>query len=195
MFSIYYTLIKVILEEIIPETKVSISKGNKIFGAAILNKNDESLICIGTNNEVKNPLLHGEISALHNFYEIPINKRPDTKDCIFLSTHEPCSLCLSAITWTGFDNIYYFFPYIETKEKFNIPHDLKILKDVFNIQNGNYNKKNCFWTSYSIIENIDLLKEPECINLKEKSNKIREIYKNLSELYQKSKHKNYIPLN
>ena len=145
MSSIYYYLIKIILKEIIPETKIAISKGNKIFGAAILNKKDLSTICIGTNNEMKNPLLHGEISVLNNFYEIPFNKRPKSKDCIFLSTHEPCSLCLSAITWSGFDNFYYFFPYSDTKIKFNIPHDLKILKEVFGITEGHYNKNNTYW--------------------------------------------------
>ena len=100
----YNILINTIIEHIIPQTKIAISKGNKIFGAAILKKSDYSLVCVGTNNEIENPLWHGEISALKNFYEIPINERARTKDCIFVSTHEPCSLCLSAITWTGFNN-------------------------------------------------------------------------------------------
>ena len=195
MHSIYKILIKTIIEDIIPITDTFISKGNKIFGAAILNKYDNSLVCVGTNNEIKNPLWHGEISALNNFYEIPINKRPETKDCIFLSTHEPCSLCLSAITWTGFDNIYYFFPYLDTKNKFDIPHDLKILKDVFNIENGDYNRDNNYWKSYSIINNINLLKEPERSHLKEKVSKIIKIYQNFSDIYQKNKSKNIIPLN
>ena len=64
MSSIYYYLINIILKEIIPETKIAVSKGNKIFGAAILNKKDFTTICIGTNNEMKNPLWHGEIHTL-----------------------------------------------------------------------------------------------------------------------------------
>ena len=152
MSSIYNSLIDTILNKIIPETKISISKGNKIFGAAILKKSDYSLVCVGTNNEIENPLWHGEISALKNFYEIPSNERASTKDCIFISTHEPCSLCLSAITWTGFDNFYYFFPYSDTNNKFNIPHDLKVLKEVFKINQGNYNKENSYWKSYSITQ-------------------------------------------
>ena len=192
MNSKYNIFINTIIESIVPQTKIAISKGNKIFGAAILNKNDNSVVCVGTNNEIENPLLHGEISALNNFYEIPSNVRPNTKDCLFLSTHEPCSLCLSAITWTGFNNFYYFFSYNDTKDKFNIPHDLKILKEVFKINKGNYNKNNSYWQSYSIIENINLINDSK-LNIK--VNKIIEIYKDFSKLYQKIKFNNDIPLN
>ena len=195
MSSIYYHLINVILKEIIPETKIAISKGNKIFGAAILNKKDLTTVCIGTNNEIYNPLLHGEISVLNNFYEISSNKRPLSKDCLFLSTHEPCSLCLSAITWSGFDNFYYFFSYSDTKIKFNIPHDLMILKEVFGITKGHYNKNNTYWKSFSIVENVNLLADPEKSNLLKKIKKISEIYDDFSILYQKYKSKNDIPLN
>jgi tRNA(Arg) A34 adenosine deaminase TadA len=47
--------------------------------------------------------------TLKKFYELDANTRPNEKDCIFLSSHEPCSMCLSAITFSGFDNFYYFF--------------------------------------------------------------------------------------
>ena len=191
----YNIFINTIIEDIIPQTKIAISKGNKIFGAAILKKSDYSIVSIGTNNEIENPLWHGEISALKNFYEIPINERARTKDCIFVSTHEPCSLCLSAITWTGFDNFYYFFPYSDTSNKFNIPHDLRILKEVFKINQGNYNKENNYWKSYSIIEKINLMNDPEYTELNKKVKKINEIYSDLSDLYQKLKSKNNIPLN
>ena len=191
----YNIFIDTIIDHIIPQTKIAISKGNKIFGAAILKKSDYSLICVGTNNEIENPLWHGEISALKNFYEIASNKRSSTKDCIFISTHEPCSLCLSAITWTGFDNFYYFFPYIDTSNKFNIPHDLRILKEVFKINQGNYNKENSYWKSYSIIEKINLMNDPEYTELNKKVKKIHEIYRDLSDLYQKFKSNNNIPLN
>ena len=55
MKKIYNTLILKILNEIIPATKISISRGNKIFGGAILKKKDYSTLVIGTNNESINP--------------------------------------------------------------------------------------------------------------------------------------------
>ena len=118
MYSKYYYLTNTILKQIIPKTKISITKGNKIFGAAIINKKDFSTICIGTNNEIINPLFHGEVSAINKFVKISNKKNIKASDCIFLSTHEPCSLCLSAITWCGFDNFYYFFSIFQYKKCF-----------------------------------------------------------------------------
>ena len=135
---------------ILPLTAKGVDIGNKIFGAAILNKNDYSLIVAETNNETENPIWHGEIHTLKKFYELDSKIRPSEKNCIFLSSHEPCSLCLSAITFSGFNNFYYLFPYKSTSNKFNIPHDLNILKEVFNIQDGKCIKENSYWKSYNL---------------------------------------------
>ena len=73
------------------------------------------------------------------------------KDCVFLSTHEPCSLCLSAITWAGFDNFYLSVRLRGHQGAFfNIPHDLRILQEVFGVERGEYVCDNAFWTSHSI---------------------------------------------
>ncbi|RVC44486.1 nucleoside deaminase, partial [Mesorhizobium sp. M4A.F.Ca.ET.090.04.2.1] len=102
-------LLDVIEHDIVPKTAEGVAHGNKLFGAAILRKDDRSLVLAETNNEIENPLWHGEVHCLKRFYEMPKAERVDTSDAIFLATHEPCSLCLSAITWTGFDNFYYLF--------------------------------------------------------------------------------------
>ena len=60
--------LKVIEEEIVPETIKSVAKGNKVFGGAILSKSDYSTITIGVNRETENPLFHGEISTLNKFF-------------------------------------------------------------------------------------------------------------------------------
>tara|TARA_Y100001970_G_scaffold57546_1_gene72910 strand:- start:4955 stop:5536 length:582 start_codon:yes stop_codon:yes gene_type:complete len=181
------------ISELIPLTKKNVLQGNKIFGAFILNKEDYSTVAINSNNEIKNPLLHGEISTINSFFLD--NSNIDPKNCIFISSHEPCSLCLSAITWSGFDNFSYFFPYEDTKEKFNIPHDLLILNEVFNIKGGNYNKENKYWKSLSILDEISKLSSEDQLKINNKVQIIKEKYKELSSLYQKNKNNNKIPLN
>ena len=69
------------------------------------------------------------------------------------------------------------------------------MKEVFKINQGNYNKENNYWKSYSIIEKINLMNDPEYTELNKKVKKINEIYSDLSDLYQKLKSKNNIPLN
>ena len=192
-YSFYYRLLEVLLKEIVPATRISVAKGNKIFGAAIINRFDLSTICIGTNNEIKNPLLHGEISAINNLFDKFNSSKINTKDFIFISSHEPCSLCLSAITWSGFNEIYFYFPYSETKNNFKIPHDLKILSEIFKIKNGKYNKKNEFWKIYSIVNEIKRFKKEEKKSLNLKIKKIDKLYTDLSKEYQKNKKKNNIP--
>ena len=65
----YNKLLDIIIDTLIPQTKISVQKGNKIFGAFIIKKSDLSLVITGTNNEIINPLYHGEISALFNFFK------------------------------------------------------------------------------------------------------------------------------
>lgn len=187
-------LLDVIGDEIAPLTRVGVSQGNKVFGAAILRKSDLATVLAGTNNEIENPLWHGEVHTLKMFYEIPAEKRPATTDCIFLSTHEPCSMCLSAITWAGFDNFYYLFRYADTSEAFNIPHDLKILQEVFAIKGGNYVRENVFWTSHSLIDMIsELAAEPRTRSLGQ-VDQLVQLYAGLSDIYQRSKEGTDIPL-
>ena len=181
-------------KNILPLTLKGVDSGNKIFGAAIIKKDDYSLVVAGSNNETENPLWHGETHTLKKFYEIDNKTRPKEKNCIFLSSHEQCSLCLSAITFSGFDNFYYLFPYESTSEEFNIPHDLNILKEVFNINDGNYIKNNSYWSSYNINNLINKLEHSKKEKLINSFNNIKKKYFDLSNKYQSSKNKNSIPL-
>ena len=187
-------MLDVMEHDIATKTRTGVSVGNKVFGAAILLKSDLSLVIAGTNAETSNPLLHGEISTLQAFYEIPDQDRPDTKDCLFLATHEPCSLCLSAITWSGFDNFYYFFGYEDTRDTFNIPHDLKILKEVFKVENGDYARENSFWQCHDLIDMVGQCSGAEGVRLGAQVDRIRGIYDELSKTYQDQKDESSIPL-
>ena len=180
----------VIEHDIVPLTRAGVARGDKVFGGAILRKSDLSLVIAATNRETENPLFHGEVATLNAFFVLAGEARPAPEDCLFLSTHEPCSLCLSAITWAGFDNFHYLFGYVDTRDAFNIPHDLRILSEVFRIENGDYARENAFWRSRSINE----LMGAESNDLKGRISHLQALYDELSSTYQTSKDESYIPL-
>ena len=188
-------LLTTLENHILPMTRQGVSQGNKIFGAALLKKSDLSVVLAETNNETENPLWHGEVHALKRFFEQPTLGRPSTKDLIFLSTHEPCPMCLSAITWTGFDNFYSFFTHEDSRDAFAIPHDLKILKEVFDLSPGKYRRKNAFWQSRFVRDMIAVSDKAVRSHFEGRATAIAEEYAALSMLYQKDKHQNTIPLN
>ena len=188
-------ILNIFSKEVLPLTEKGVAKGSKVFGAAIIKKDDLSLVVAETNNEIENPLWHGEMHTIKKFYELDPNTRPKEKDCMFLSSHEPCSMCLSAITFSGFDNFYYLFSYTATNDEFNIPHDLNILKEVFKINDGEYNKENSYWKSQNInlfIENLHPSKKEKILS---KLGEIKKKYQILSNQYQENKNGNSIPLN
>ena len=185
-------LLDVIEYDVIPLTAAGVAAGNKLFGAAILRKSDLSLVIAGTNDETTNPLWHGEVHTLKQFYELP--SPPKTSELLFLSTHEPCTMCMSAITWAGFDNYYYFFSHEDSRDSFAIPHDLKILKELYGLEPGGYRRTNEFWTAHSIPALVG--EQPELLRttLLEQEKSIRARYDALSSTYQETKGDNDIPL-
>lgn len=187
-------LLQVIEAEVVPLTRAGVAAGNKLFGAAILRKDDLSLVVADINRETENPLFHGEISTLNSYYRLPAASRPPTSDCLFLSTHEPCPLCLSAITWAGFDNFTYLFGYEDTRDAFAIPHDLRIHEEVFGVANGAYRRTNAFWTSRSLADLVSEAAEHEQDALKRRIDALGETYAKLSATYQASKGDADIPL-
>lgn len=188
-------LLDVLSDDILPLTEQAVIKGNKIFGAALLKKSDNQTYLAETNNEIVSPLHHGEMHLMKRYFEIPSAERVDPGELIFLSTHEPCSMCLSAITWSGFDNFYYFFSHEDSRDEFEIPHDLKILKEVFHLQPGQYNTHNAFWRCHGIMPWIQQnAPEDVRLQLEAKVSVIKARYTAASEVYQSNKSSNDIPL-
>lgn len=197
-------LLDVIENDIAPRTRIAVGAGNKIFGAAILKKSDLSLVVADTNNETENPLWHGEMHTIKRFYELPAGERPNPKDCVFLATHEPCSLCLSGITWAGFDNFYYLFSYEDTRDAFSIPHDIRVLREVYAVPDPDraeaapdrplYNRSNAFFESHDIGRMLATLDRGNRERLLARVDEITALYADLSAVYQAHKGGKGIPL-
>ncbi|KYK60253.1 cytidine/deoxycytidylate deaminase family protein [Drechmeria coniospora] len=189
-------------DAIVPLTRQGVSSGCKLFGAAILARADLRLLSVATNNERVSPLLHGEINCIQQFFTVDFPdaaSRPDpSKDCIFFATHEPCSLCLSGIAWSGFGEFYYLFSYEDSRDLFSIPYDIDILQEVFRVRGEEtdeqlsgralYNKTNKFFSGRSMADVVAGLEdEAERTKWTAEIQRVKGIYKELSERYQEGK--------
>lgn len=192
--------LEVIEQDVLPLTTAGVAAGNKLFGAAILRADDLSLVVAGTNTELVNPLWHGEIDAINKFYALPEAERPSPADCYFLATHEPCSLCLSGITWSGFGRFGYLYSHQDSADSFAIPHDIRILRAVYAVPDPDrdavadgrdlYNRSNEFFVSDDL--GTAARAEP---TLAGQLARIDARYVELSATYQASKSGNNLPHN
>ncbi|HOO77931.1 MAG TPA: nucleoside deaminase [bacterium] len=180
-------LLELMENEIVPLTRREVARGNKIFGAAVLKKGDLSTVVVGSNNEIENPLWHGEVHTIKLLYELPRDLRPHPRDLIFFSTHEPCPLCLSAIAWAGFDVFYYFFSHEDSRDSFGIGHDLAILKEVFKQEPGGYARSNRYWTGYGLKDLIAACAREDREAFADRVGRLEADYERLSGLYQANK--------
>ncbi|RYC64148.1 hypothetical protein CHU98_g2072 [Xylaria longipes] len=214
-------LLATIEADVIPLTSKGVSSGSKLFGAAILSKAGLVPLTVSTNNEVASPLLHGEINCIQQFFaqtSFPdpsdasrpaSSQRPNPRDCVFLATHEPCSLCLSGITWSGFNNFFYLFTYEDSRDLFSIPYDIEILQEVFRVPAVSaspgskqvegedldarplYNRRNKFFTARSFEDLVGEIAEKhgeaEGKKWDDEVRRVKALYNELSDTYQKGK--------
>jgi tRNA(Arg) A34 adenosine deaminase TadA len=196
-------LLKTIEDRIIPLTRDGVTSGSKVFGAAILSQQTLSPLTVATNNERVSPLLHGEINCIQQFFTVdfpdPATRPDPRKDCIFLATHEPCSLCLSGITWSGFSEVYYLFTYEDSRDLFSIPYDIEILQEVFRVRGEGeleeqvqakplYNRTNKFFTAKSFADVVGAIEDDDgrkkwMLEIE----RVKSLYGALSERYQEGK--------
>jgi tRNA(Arg) A34 adenosine deaminase TadA len=188
----------IVESRIIPLTRAGVSSGSKVFGAAILSRQTLQPYSVATNNERVSPLLHGEINCIQQFFTLDFpdqQTRPDPrKDCIFFATHEPCSLCLSGIAWSGFSEVYYLFTYEESRDLFAIPYDIEILQEIFRVPGTEtrekveerelYNHSNKFFKARSLAEVVGDIRDKsvrrDCLDRIER---VKSLYGRLSETY------------
>lgn len=209
------TLLSVIETSIVPLTRAGVASGSKVFGAAILDAATLEVLVVATNDERTSPLLHGEVNCIQKYFveylpSLPSSTKTDTTDpksgsdpsrCILLATHEPCSLCLSAIAWSGFPTVHHLFTYDDSRRLFSIPHDIDISEAVFRVpsvcpgetdehraQRALYNRRNRFFTVTSLAELAGQADgEDESRELEERIARVKGLYRSLDETYQEAK--------
>ncbi|MFX0139341.1 MAG: nucleoside deaminase [Candidatus Hodarchaeota archaeon] len=86
------------------EAKLSLKEGNKGFGAVII-KNDMILAQSHDTEITENdPTAHAEINVIRKASK---NLGQELQNCILLSTHEPCPMCMTAIVWSKISELVY----------------------------------------------------------------------------------------
>ncbi|KFA68601.1 hypothetical protein S40285_07230 [Stachybotrys chlorohalonatus IBT 40285] len=200
--SLLRALLETLEQSIYPLTRAGVSSGSKVFGAAILSRDTLKPLTVATNNERASPLLHGEINCIQQFFTVDFPDpaaRPDPRTgCVFFATHEPCSLCLSGITWAGFTEFYYLFTYEDSRDLFSIPYDIDILEQVFRVKGEEteeqvqrrplYNRTNKFFTARSLQDLVgDIEDEAERQRWTDKIAEVKASYNELGQIYQEAK--------
>jgi tRNA(Arg) A34 adenosine deaminase TadA len=210
--TIISTLLSLTETTLIPLTREAVSSGSKVFGASILASSSSSSssssnstlltpVLSATNNESASPLLHAEINCLTQFFTLPKSDRQDVRvrDCLFFATHEPCSLCISGIVWSGFSRVVYLFGYGESRDLHGIPYDIEILEEVFRVRAEGetdeqlerrplYNRTNKFCTLSSVAELVATIEDgDERERWEGEVVRVKKLYDELSETYQRGK--------
>ena len=106
------------MRECVKLAKASVASGNSPYGAVIVDPRDHRIIVTGQNHAAANPIWHGEMDAINRLAGV-LEARNKTvyEEAKFLELYtsaEPCSMCMSALAWSGIGRVYYgtSIPYI-----------------------------------------------------------------------------------
>lgn len=86
----------------IEEAKKSLREGNSGFGAVVIKENTIISKAHDTDKVSKDPTAHAELTALRLAAGL---LEGDFRNCMLVSTHEPCPMCSSAIVWSGITQV------------------------------------------------------------------------------------------
>lgn len=192
------TLLGVVEHAIVPVTREGVAAGSPLFGAAVLSRPGLGVFTVASANQRVSPPLHGELNCIQQFFTSTFPDpacRPDPRrDTVFLSTHEPCSLCLSALAWAGFAEFYFLFRYEETRDLFGFPDNINILERVFhagaNDTRGGgrprqfYSADNDFFTGRCLVDMVrDVDDAAERARLADETDRVKLLYRDLHVTY------------
>ena len=103
-----------------------------------------------------------------------------------------------------FDNFYYLFSYEDTRDSFGIPHDIRILQEVYAVPDPDraavapdrplYNRRNAFFESHNLQQMIAGMDRSTKERLVARVDDLNAAYNDLSATYQKDKGGKGIPL-
>lgn len=85
------------------------AKGGGPYGALIVDPALGAIVAEGRNHAGQNPIWHGEMAAITNLSMVLQNRSVyEAAPRLELYTSaEPCPMCMSAITWSGFGRVVY----------------------------------------------------------------------------------------
>lgn len=75
------------------------------FGAVIVRVETGEVVASGVNHSSENPILHGEIDCMNDY--VRRNGNRGWSGMLLYTTGEPCSMCMSALVWSGIGGVVY----------------------------------------------------------------------------------------
>ena len=86
---------------------IAVAKRNPTypFGAVITRIADGRVMAEGVNDSSRNPMLHGEVSAMNDYLHHHGNR--DWAEMALYTTAEPCAMCMSALVWAGIGGVIF----------------------------------------------------------------------------------------
>lgn len=74
------------------------------FGTVLVDRGTDQVVATGINQSGQNPVLHGEMVALHRYAE---SGAGNWNELTLFTTAEPCCMCQAAIIWAGIPQVVF----------------------------------------------------------------------------------------